>query len=129
MVDNQAGRLSVWNFEQLRKNAEDLLAANYDVIGLGFAADSLADLLAGKSDELGQSLGTGGGADGSHSADTDASSNGGGDGGGVPDEHDASADGDALTFSVVVDFNDENQQAALLQELETRGLRCRLMMF
>ena len=35
---------------------------------------------------------------------------------------------DKLTYSVVVDFDNENDQAALLNELEVRGMKCRLLM-
>jgi len=47
----------------------------------------------------------------------------------VPPEQDASSPSSALTYSVVVDFDNEHSQAELLGELEKRGLKCRLMMF
>ena len=57
LADNQSSKLSAWDPEQLRQNAEDLLAANYDVIGLGFQGDELADILAGKVGALAVLLG------------------------------------------------------------------------
>ena len=32
-----------------------------------------------------------------------------------------------LTYSVVVDFSNQKQQAVLLKELEERGMKCRLL--
>jgi ParB-like chromosome segregation protein Spo0J len=40
----------------------------------------------------------------------------------------ASGNGKAATFSVVVDFDNEDEQGALLEELEGRGMKVRLIM-
>ena len=56
LVDNQAGRLSHWNFDALRERVDELVQGGYDVQGLGWKADELADILAGKAQALQEQL-------------------------------------------------------------------------
>jgi hypothetical protein len=113
LADNQSARLAEWDFESLRANVDTLLGEGYDVAGLGWSGDELTDILAGKATELGASLG---------GSDSNAT-------GHLPSEQDVSSSPSNITYSVIVDFTDENDQGALLTELEQRGLHCRLMMF
>lgn len=51
------------------------------------------------------------------------------DGDDVPPSTDESHTPDAPSYSVIVDFDNEQEQAQLLEELEGRGLKCRLIAF
>lgn len=117
LIDNQAARLSRWDPDALRDRLDELTSQQYDVQALGWKADEIVTILAGKAEQLVASLE-------SASADEKESRVEG-----VPVQQDASTAGDAMTFSVVVDFDNEVDQAALLEELENRHLHCRLMMF
>lgn len=44
-----------------------------------------------------------------------------------PPDDSSGGGGDSYTYSVIVDFTDEGEQAALLAELEERGLKCRML--
>jgi DNA modification methylase len=52
IADNQTARLAKWNIPQLQINVDTLLKRDYDISGLGWSADELADILAGKAGEL-----------------------------------------------------------------------------
>lgn len=52
IADNQSARLSKWNLPQLQVNVDTLLKRDYDLAGLGWSADELADILAGKAGQL-----------------------------------------------------------------------------
>jgi hypothetical protein len=104
IADNQTARLAKWNIPQLQINVDTLLKRDYDLSGLGWSADELADILAGKS------LGGGDGA-----------------GNGLSPEEDASSEPSNLTYCVVVEFINEHDQAELLAQLESDGYKCRLM--
>jgi hypothetical protein len=115
LADNQAARHATWNFDQLRANVEDTLAGYGDVLGQLWTGDELANILAGRATELHEHVDA--------PQDTPPSTDY------IPPEQDASTAGDRLTFSVVCDFDNETDQAMMLEELESRGLKCRLMMF
>jgi DNA modification methylase len=52
IADNQTARLAKWNIPQLQINVDTLLKRDYDLSGLGWSADELADILAGKAGQL-----------------------------------------------------------------------------
>jgi DNA modification methylase len=52
IADNQTARLAKWNIPQLQINVDTLLKRDYDISGLGWSADELADILAGKAGQL-----------------------------------------------------------------------------
>ena len=124
LADNQAARHAAWNFDQLRSNVEETLASYGDVLGQLWCADDLANIISGNAGNLAGALQEH--HDGGALPPSTPPANNTGH---LPPEQNASTAGDKLTFSVVVDFDNEDDQAALLDELETRGLTCRLMMF
>jgi hypothetical protein len=123
LADNQAARHAAWNFDQLRVNVEETLAGYGDVLGQLWTGDDLANIISGNADSLAGSLQE------HRDAASPPSMPPANNTGHLPPEQNASTTGDSLTFSVVIDFDNEDDQAALLDELETRGLKCRLMMF
>lgn len=56
LADNQSARLAEWDFDNLQANVEALLGDGYDVGGLGWSGDELADIMSGKAQELAESL-------------------------------------------------------------------------
>jgi len=101
IADNQTARLSAWDPDQLRDNLAAAMDEYGDVFGEMWTGDELAEILAGKAAELADALEA---------------------------EGDASTDPSNMVYAVVVEFDDEHGQASLLEELEHRGMRCRLMM-
>ena len=117
LADNQSARLSDWNFQQLGENLAELIDAGWDAGMLGWDdAGELDALLRGDS---------------SPEAETPSEppSEAAGSTDHVSETADASPNATALTYSVVADFDNEADQGALLEELESRGIKCRLLMF
>lgn len=124
LADNQSARLSDWNFQQLGENLAELIDAGWNAGVLGWDdAGELDALLRGESYPLN--------GDSSPEAETPSEppSEAAGSTDHVSETADASTNATALTYSVVADFDNEADQGALLEELESRGIKCRLLMF
>jgi len=124
LADNQSARLSDWNFQQLGENLAELIDAGWDAGVLGWNdASELDALLHGESYPLNDELPE------AETPPSELPSEPAGSTDHVSDTTDASASASALTYSVVADFDNEADQGALLEELESRGIKCRLLMF
>ena len=105
VADNRTAELAEWDWNNLTEALTTLSDANLDVNSLGFSDDDLREMLESSID--------------SNFENTESRA-------------ETNKDPDAYartTFSVIVDFDNPDSQRELLEEMEKRGKKCRLMMF